>query len=206
MEKITGINIKHLLFASGMEFDYDLYKALVFLKRRNIDGIIVSYEITKKFDNIDLNDLDLPIITINQNISDSIISVMPNDFKGGYDAASHLIQKGITNPSVISGPKDRVSSIERLNGFRQGFKDFDIVRIPIKYGKYNFDTGFNCARELLAEDSNIDVIFCLNDFIAAGAIDYARRNNFDVPEQIKVIGYDDRDFSAFWPTPITTFS
>lgn len=42
--------------------------------------------------------------------------------------------------------------------------------------------------------------------MAAGAIDYARRRNIDVPEQLKVVGYDNREFSSFWPTPITTFS
>ena len=40
--------------------------------------------------------------------------------------------------------------------------------------------------------------FCANDYMAAGAIDSARRHNINVPEELKVIGYDNRDFSEFW--------
>lgn len=208
VEKVTGENNLHLLFASGLEFNHDLHQALVFLKRRKIDGIIVSYEITKKFEQLNLDDIDLPMITINQNVSDTIPSVMPDNFKGGYDAAKHLLEKGIKNPAIIAGPEDRISSSERIAGFLKGLKEdgYDTSNIPIKYGEYDFDTGVEYAQKLLDMDSTIDSLFCMNDYIAAGAIDYARRNGFEVPRQIKVVGYDDRDFSAFWPTPITTFT
>lgn len=208
VEKVTGENNNHLLFASGREFDYDLHQALNFLKRRNIDGIIVSYETTRKFEKINLDDIDLPIITINHNLSDSIPSVMPDNFKGGHDAAEHLISKGVKVPAIIAGPENRVSTQQRIKGFNKAFEEvgFNVDNIAIKYGDYDFETGTRYAKELLNESSDIDAFFCLNDYIAAGAIDYARRNHFDVPEQIKVVGYDDRDFSAFWPTPITTFT
>jgi len=208
VEKITGEKGLHLLFASGVEFDYDLHKALLFLQRRNIDGIIVSYEISHKHGTVDLQDIDLPIVTINRDISDSITSVMPDDFNGGYTAAQHLMGKGARKLAVIAGPKDRFASVERLEGFRKGVSDSGLQSedIPVFYGNFDFHSGYNCADKLLHAYPNIDGLFCANDHMAAGAIDYARRHHIDVPEQLKVIGYDNREFSEFWPTPISTFS
>ena len=208
VEKVSGKQGQHLLFASGIEFDFDLHKALLFLQRRNIDGIIVSYEITKQYEDIDLSDINIPIVTINQNVSDSIISILANNFKGGYDAASHLIAKGVKRPAVIAGPEDRIASRERLEGFLNGLKSRGIEpeKIPVLYGDFEFLSGYKCAEKLLKAGNNIDGIFCLNDYMAAGAIDCARSKNIDIPEKLKVIGYDNRDFSEFWPTPISTFS
>ena len=208
VEKITGAQGLHLLFASGVEFDYDLHKALLFLQRRNIDGIIVSYEISHKHGIVDLQDIDLPIVTINRDISESITSVMPDDFNGGYTAALHLIGKGARKLAVIAGPKDRFASNERLEGFKKGVSDSGLKpdNVRVFFGDFYFSSGYDCAEKLLHAYPDINGLFCANDHMAAGAIDYARRHHIDVPEKLKVIGYDNREFSEFWPTPISTFS
>ena len=120
VEKVTREMGQHLLFASGVEFDYDLHKALLFLQRRNIDGIIVSYEITQKFESIDLKGVKLPVVTINRTLSEGIPSVLPDNFNGGRTAAHHLVAQGVRHPAAIGGPKDRLASIERLEGFFAG--------------------------------------------------------------------------------------
>ncbi len=208
VEKVTGEKGQHLLFASGVEFDYDLHKALQFLQRRNIDGIIVSYEITRKFESVDLKDIKLPVITINRDLSDTIPSVLPDNADGGRNAAAHLLSQGMEHPAVIAGPEDRRASVERLEGFLSGLKEAGLKTgiIPVFYSRFDFDSGFAAARDLFASHPKTDAVFCGNDYIAAGVIDYARRHKIDVPEQVRVVGYDDRDFSSFWPTPITTFS
>ena len=208
VEKVTGEKGQHLLFASGVEFDFDLHKALQFLQRRNIDGIIVSYEITRKFEPLDLKDIKLPIVTINRNLSDSIPSVLPDNFEGGRTAASHLLAQGTRHPAVVAGPRDRRASVERLEGFLEGIRERGrtVEGIPVSYSRFNFESGFSAARELFASHPETDAVFCGNDYIAAGVIDYARRHKIDVPERVRVIGYDDRDFASFWPTPISTFS
>jgi len=208
VEKVTGKRGQYLLFASGVEFGYDLKKALIFLKRRNIDGIIVSYGITQALKKINLEDIDLPIVTINRDISEGITCVLPDNFNGGYTAAKHLISKGAKKLAIIAGPKDRYASIERVEGFLKGLSDAgqNPSDILIKYGEFNFLSGYKSASELLKGSRRIDGLFCANDYMAAGAIDFARRTGIDIPEDLKVIGFDNREFSEFWPTPISTFS
>ena len=208
VEKVTGERSQHLLFASGVEFGYDLKKALIFLKRRNIDGIIVSYGISQSHQPINLNDIDLPLVTINRDISEGITCVLPDNFNGGYTAAKHLIAKGSKKLGMIAGPKNRYASIERLEGFLKGVSDSggDPSDIIIRYGEFDFKSGYNCALSILKDSRTIDGLFCANDYMAAGAIDYARRHSIDIPEELKVIGFDNREFAEFWPTPISTFS
>jgi LacI family transcriptional regulator len=208
VEKVTGEYDHHLLFASGREFGHDLRKTLLFLQRRNIDGLIVSYEITEQNEDLDLTDITIPIVTINRNVSDSIISVLPNNFKGGYDAANTFMNKGVKFPAVIAGPENRRSSRERLEGFLTGLQEHGIDRekIPLLYGNYDFESGYHCAEKLFNQESRIDGLFCHNDYMAAGAISCAVEKKIEIPGKLKIIGYDNRDFSAFWPTPISTFS
>lgn len=208
VERVTGKRGQNLLFASGVEFGYDLKKALIFLKRRNIDGIIVSYGITQTLKKINLEDIDLPIVTINRDISEGITCVLPDNFNGGYTAAKHLISKGARKLAIIAGPKDRYASIERVEGFMKGVSDSgeNPSDVLVEYGKFDFLSGYECAGVVLKDTRRINGLFCANDYMAAGAIDYARRTGIAIPEDLKVIGFDNREFAKFWPTPISTFS
>lgn len=208
VEKITGKTGAHILFTSGVEFAYDLRKALIFLKSRNVDGIIISHEITRKMEAVDLDDMDLPIVSINQKIADHITCVLPDNREGGYSAAMHLLSRGVKHPALVVGPQDRSATKERLQGFYKGMEDGGIPasRVPVYYGGFDFQSGYEQSKILLSKYKETDGIFCGNDFMAAGVIDCARRQKIAIPEKLKVIGYDNRDFSAFWPTPISTFS
>lgn len=208
VENITRERGIHLVFASSAEFGYDLDKTLTFLKKRNIDGIIISYGITQNTEETELNSLHLPMVTINRNISKSITSVLPDNFDGGYSAARHLIERGAVHLAMIAGPKNRMASQRRRDGFLEGIKDSELLSYQplVVYGEFDFKSGYRLAGEILENDPSVDGIFCANDYMAAGAIDYARRHGIEIPEQLKVIGFDNREFSEFWPTPITTFS
>ena len=48
-------------------------------------------------------------------------------------------------------------------------------------------------------------IFCANDYVATGAITAAQQMGRAVPDNLLVLGFDNRGFSAFWPIPISTF-
>lgn len=59
---------------------------------------------------------------------------------------------------------------------------------------------------LLEVCPDMDAVFCANDYMAAGAINRALARGRTIPDDLRVVGYDDREFSSFWPIPITTFA
>ncbi len=198
-----GIN---LLFASGTEFRFDLARAFEFLQGRRIDGLIVSYEITMKADAIRPKSFDIPIVTINREIP-GVCAVLPDNFAGGYEAADHLLSAGVEHPAMILGPRDRLASEDRMAGFsrRMGEAGIELHDEHFFVGDFTAESGERGVESFLARGSTIDGLFCANDYMAAGAINALRKRGIGVPDEIKVIGFDNRDFSAFWPVPISTF-
>lgn len=208
-ERICRENNYYMIFASGVEFNNDIAEAIHFLKKRRIDGLIVSFGIRKKINNWIPEMLDFPVVSINARLSDAIPSIQPDDYSGGREAAKYLLHRGAKNPAIIGGPKSRLASEERISGFVDEMaacsKVFDKDK-KIVYGDFTFDSGRKCMAELFARDSTIDAVFCANDYMAAGAITEAQKRTILIPQQLRIIGYDNREFDWFWPIPITTFS
>jgi LacI family transcriptional regulator len=198
----------HLLFASGAEFEHGLDEALKLLKRRRLDGLIVSYE-TAGFEPAVPPDMesDIPMVFINRPGPESAYTVLADDYRGGREAARHLIGVGAYRPAVISGPKDRAAAYRRLEGFLDELSAQG-VDLPEEYvfeGNFDYEAGEHGLAYFAQLDPSIDGIFCGNDYMAAGCINAARSLDWRIPEDLKVLGYDNRDFSAFWSIPISTY-
>ena len=198
-----GIN---LLFASGTEFQFDLARAFDFLRGRRIDGLIVSYEISMKTTAIKPKNFNVPVVTINREIP-GLCAVLPDNAAGGYEAADHLLAQGVRRPGLILGPRDRLASEDRKTGFlrRLGEAGIALTEGEVFEGDFSALSGRQGMEALLAGKRTVDGVFCANDYMAAGAINALLDRGIAVPEAVKVIGFDNRDFSAFWPVPISTF-
>jgi len=195
-----------LFFVSGVEFGNDLKKAYNFLKSHKVEGILFCHHIPiwKEF-NLDTQNSDIPIVSINM-AAQEMISVVVDNTTGGYQAAEHLYGCGMRHPAMICGPEDRLSVQDRLKGFSQRVKELKLeMPQDTYYGNYDFDHGSEAAKHLMKDHPETDGIFCANDYIAAGAISALQSMNIHIPNQVRVVGFDNRDFSEFWNTPITTF-
>jgi LacI family transcriptional regulator len=209
VEKITRERNCYLIFASGVEFNNDIGEAVSFLNKRRIDGLILSFGIRRRFETGASLDLDIPIVTVNARIRDDIPSIQPDNFEGGRQAAIHFLDRGARIPAIIGGPEDRISSEERIAGFLYEVGRRDVHFDPstqLVHGDFSADSGRRCFEELMGKNCAIDSIFCANDYMAAGAINEALKKGFAIPERMKIIGYDNREFGEFWPVPISTFS
>lgn len=198
----------HLLLTSGAEFGGDVRKALAFLQSRRIDGIVVSYGISQERSNITVPVPDMPMITINGDLSPEVPSIMPDNYKGGFDAAHHMAKCGCREVGIIAGPEDRPASTLRLQGFLDAAISIglDVETGALIHETFTVGGGRRGMERLLSAGYRIDGLFCANDYIAAGAMAYATSAGLTVPEDLKIVGFDDREFSSFWATPITTFT
>lgn len=196
-----------LFFVSGIEFGHDLKKAYGFLKSHKVDGILFCHHIPLWQDfSIDTENADIPIVSVNMD-TPNMISVIPDNCNGGYQAADHLFGCGMRHPAMICGPEDRLSVKDRLSGFKNRVREqglpFD--ETALYFGPYDYDHGFKAAKDLMDSHPLTDGIFCANDYIAAGVIARLQQMDIEVPRQVRVLGFDNRDFSSFWNIPITTF-
>jgi LacI family transcriptional regulator len=58
--------------------------------------------------------------------------------------------------------------------------------------------------ELMALEEPPDAIFCANDLMAMGCIEALKELGRKIPEDVAVIGFDDREIARFLHPPLTT--
>jgi len=64
--------------------------------------------------------------------------------------------------------------------------------------------GARGLAELIARDTKVDAVFCSNDIIALGALFEAGRQGLRVPEQLKICGFGDLEFTGASAPALTT--
>ncbi|MEC9342368.1 MAG: LacI family DNA-binding transcriptional regulator [Pseudomonadota bacterium] len=133
-------------------------------------------------------------------------SVLPGELVGGRVATERLIQAGRTGIAMINGQEGLDASRDRLKGYRQALSSHDISFDPllVRAGNWEPSSGYEMTCELMALDSPPDAIFCANDMMAVGCFDALRELGRRVPQDVSVIGFDDREIAQFTRPPLTT--
>jgi LacI family transcriptional regulator len=133
-------------------------------------------------------------------------SVLPADLLAGRAATEHLIGLGRRRIGMINGQQGLDNPRDRLKGYKQALTTHDLVFDPVlvKPGNWEPSSGFEMAMELMALDEPPDAIFCANDLMAMGCFDALKQLGLRIPEDVAVIGFDDREIARFLHPPLTT--
>ncbi len=133
--------------------------------------------------------------------------VVSDDRSVMVDLARHFAEEGHENIAIITGPKYRLATEERLDGFRKGLETcgLNLDARNIVEGDFSYESGMECARRLLSRTRPPTAIFASNDEMAAGVIRAAWEMGVRVPEQLSVAGYDDSPLASKIVPPLTTF-
>lgn len=126
-------------------------------------------------------------------------SVTVNDEMGGRLLAEHLIAQGARSLVFASPPRpdtEQVTSGEyRMRGFRDAVTAAGLS-MRWALADDSVDGGRQVAAELLAGDEPPDAVFAVHDVLAAGIVTGLRENGVRVPEDVRVVGYDDSPLAA----------
>ena len=183
---------------------------------RQYDGIIVSSasfpaEYVEQF-----TQAGIPVVVFrrlrHQKTIEQVAYLGTGLYTGARSAVSHLIEKGCQNIVYI----DRISArghISPPDDMRFGGFVDEMEANGFLVGPENIICGCR-SREELEEDikrrlrtgSQVDGIFGRNDMIACIAMTAASQIGFKVPEEIKVIGFDDSSISRFCSPKLSTVS
>lgn len=162
------------------------------LMDRRIDGLILG---DTPFDGSTLTAIereDVPFVLVNRR-SPGHPSVTCNDYLGGRLAGEHLAGLGVQKVFLLAG-KDRMStSIDRTAGFTEALAEhgIDLPAAHIATGGFDAEGGEEAMRHLLETAGVPEAIFAVNDFAAIGALGVLAERGLSVPEDVKLIGYND---------------
>jgi DNA-binding LacI/PurR family transcriptional regulator len=131
-----------------------------------------------------------------------------DNFAGAKIATSHLIERGCKNILTITGNLSVESGRERLAGYKSALAaaGMQVKSQNIIEGNYSRDSAKKSMTKLLRKEDNFDGVFAANDQMAMGAIDVLTENRIQVPEDVKVIGFDGIEQAASFNPPISTIA
>ena len=160
------------------------------LRNQRVDGII--YKPAGR-NPLDLSGLSVPNVLISCTPGPNNTFIEVNNHHGGALAAGHLVDRGYSSFAFIGGTRESESNSERISGFVDELKRLgkDIPENHISYGDFSVESGYQQAGEIMALPDKPDGIFCGNDLIALGVLQFLMENGYDVPKDTGVVGFDD---------------
>lgn len=152
--------------------------------------------------------MDIPVITMERYLGNGTASVECDNQEGGILAAQKLIQNGCRNLMMIGSTASdiRLPADYRAVGFRKVCDEQQISYIEIdpELSSYNNMTYDEMLEEALRKYPQTDGVFASSDVIAAQTLQVCSRMNISVPEQMKIIGFDDVSLAQLTTPKLTT--
>ncbi len=165
------------------------------------DGVIVVTPTATQFST------DAPLVIIDPNNDNPVYpAIIATNREGALSAVNYLISLGHRRIAHISGRQELISSIQRLQGYKEALAaaglpvDEDLIDI----GDFSTPTAVPCVRKLLSLPDRPTAIFAANDMTAIAVYQVAAEFGLRIPEDLSVVGFDNLRESAFLQPPLTT--
>lgn len=181
-------------------------KGLRMFKRGSVDAVI---HISPYVDDGMLDELQgakIPVVLCGQldgrRYDGVFSSVYSDDVLGSRLAAAHLLARGATRVVSIMGPAENPATPDRVEGLRQVLGDRLVP--DIAYVDWDTPAGYGAGVAICQSGVEFDAVACGNDRIAVGVIQALREHQMRVPEDVRVIGFDDHPVAAMSAPTLTT--
>ena len=207
MEKaVKGKNIDIYVFNM---YNYDEYSgfpnwtgASIFnlIHYEEFDGIVVLADLIGNVRVLERERLRIlksgkPAVCINKKM-EGICCLRIDNYSGMYDAIKHIItMHNVRDIAFIAGKETSIDISERYKAYAQVLKDNNIeldqnkifsIQFTDYHSSYRFFSEYVKSGKKLPE-----AVVCANDLIALGLLKVCVENKINVPEQVKIIGFDD---------------
>ena len=193
---------------------FEKRKEVLDLQRNwQVDGCILVRPLTNDDENRRLLQASLcPLVIIDRNFPDlPMLSVLVNDYHGGYLATEECIRHGHRRIAFISTtePIKRSSVIySRYQGYQSALRDGAIAEGPelLFSGTSTYEGGKMCCDSIMAlpPEKRPTAIFATSDNLAIGIILRLRELGVRVPEEMTVVGYDNIPMASLIEPKLTT--
>jgi LacI family repressor for deo operon, udp, cdd, tsx, nupC, and nupG len=132
-------------------------------------------------------------------------SVHIDNARAAADAMALLYDLGHRRIGVITGPLVSPLSRDRLRGASAVARERDGA-LTVVGGDFTVESGAEAASRLLSGGTPPTAIFCFNDEMAMGVLEYARGAGIAVPTALSVVGFDDIRFARYTLPALTTIA
>jgi DNA-binding LacI/PurR family transcriptional regulator len=203
-------NGKQILYFQ-VKFDENLEDIFNLVYQYQVDGLIiisaaVSPSVTKACEK-----MNLPLAIFNRLVqSASVYSVCSDNLKASRMVADYLAGRGYRSFGFIGSTVMTNISNDRETGFREQISSLGFADPLVEHGQFTYQSGWEAMRRMAETQKRRakkipEAIFCSNDLMAMGAMDYIRFNlGLSLPRDAAIIGFDAIEEGAWEAYNIST--
>ncbi|MDA1361372.1 LacI family DNA-binding transcriptional regulator [Glycomyces luteolus] len=134
--------------------------------------------------------------------------MLPNE-TGTAAATAHLIDQGCERIAVVTGSSlDRLNMVtRRYNGYRSALEDRGLRPDPelrFVLDSFSWEGARDAGRRIAASGLGVDGVVVFSDSVAVGVLRGLRDGGVSVPDDVRVIGFDDIPVAAQFIPALST--
>jgi phosphoserine phosphatase RsbU/P len=148
----------------------------------------------------------LPVASISVRVP-GVPSLVVDNRNGQKLAIDHLIEAhNCRRIAYLRGPTTSFEASERFDGYRESLQNHQIAFDPdlVFNGNFWFDSGRECAQQLLDRGMKFDALVGANDYMALGAFYLFKERGIRIPRDVRLAGFDDVPAARMASPSLTT--
>ncbi len=173
-----------------------------------VDGMLASFsKETKDFSHFQqLIDNEIPIVFYDRAVDNLHADVVVvDDYSGAYNAVNHLINRGCKRIAFYSAPQHLLLGKDRLQGYIDALENHNIKYDKnLVYSCDTFESAKKISQSILKKVDRPDGIFAVNDLTAVGIIKVAKYLGIKVPEELKIVGFENSKSATICDPELTS--
>lgn len=179
------------------------------LMQKQVEGIIIVSEIETKNIAESVSKYKIPFVYLNRfyEILQTPTVRIDNELASST-MVKHLLELGHKNILYITNDQniDRTIEKHKVKGYKDAIEEAGLTPFIYSVDGYKLQDSYRLGGEILnkIKEDNITAVYCFQDEIALGLINYLYDNNIRVPEELSVVGYGDISLSSIYRPELTT--
>jgi len=135
----------------------------------------------------------------------NIIVKRIDGFTPAYQVIKLAIEEGNRKIGYMHGNEDSPDNIKRFNGYLKALTEFKLKPFCLLHGEFREKNGYQAIKTYFEGGSPLpEVLFCGNDEMAIGVINYLNEVNVKIPDVIKIIGFDNIELGRYIKPSLST--
>lgn len=179
---------------------------LTIFDEKQVDGVIFAATVFTAEHKRIMKSMPVPLVVAGQKI-DGYNCVYHDDYHAAYDITNLILEKGKKRLGFISAPhQDKAAGLERFRGYSDAVKNAGLGEMAENYviSEFSMKSGREKMGELLEKCAGLEAVICATDTIAAGGMQYLKRQGIRLPEEMMIAGHGNSAISDVTTPALTT--
>lgn len=200
-------NYNVMVFQSNESYMREVLNTQTILSNR-VDGVLASFsKETKDFSHFNqIIENEIPLIFFDRIVKSlHADTVAVDDYHGAYHAVSHLLEKGCRRIAIYSAPQHLLIGQHRLQGYKDALEKYNVpFTNDLVYSCDTYNDSIKISRSIFKKKDRPDGLFTVNDITALGAMKIARQQGLKIPNDLKVVGFENSLSASICDPELTT--